>query len=261
VLSPIRIAYDAPPSSGGRLYPGGRKAAACISIDFDVTVADRLQANRAGTRALVELSEHYGVPLTWAICGMTTEDDGESYERILRSPMKKELGIHTYSHIDAQKADAKTFEDDIRKCLDVAGLRPHPATFIFPWNRENHFGVLRDLGFKTYRGKMRAIGAPRQNEGLYNIRPVYYVDQKSQGAESLMNHYADLCVATSSVFHLWTHPWSITIANGQPAPMLSTLRPVFAHLQELNEKGDIALCTMGELAEHFASPPSTGGIR
>jgi peptidoglycan/xylan/chitin deacetylase (PgdA/CDA1 family) len=257
VLKPIKIDYDAPAARS--LYPGNRKAAACISIDFDVTVEDRFQANRAGTKALLELSEEYGVPLTWAICGMTADADKESYGRILSSSTRQELGIHTYSHIDAQKCDADQFEKDVARCIKALDLDAPPSTFIFPWNRENHFPVLRRLGFKAYRGKARVVGAPAPNEGLYNIRPVYYVDQKSVGAQSLINKYADLCASASSVFHLWTHPWSIVMRDGR-GPMLDTLKPVFSHLQKMSEAGDVALCTMGELAEHFrdANSPRPG---
>ena len=183
---------------------------------------------------------------------MTADDDGEAYRRILDSPVHQEIGIHTYSHIDALKCEAAEFEEDIRHCLASLGLDAVPRTFVFPWNRENHFAVLRRLGFKAYRGKARAIGAPSPKEGLYNVRPVYYVDQKSQGAASLINSFADLCASASSVFHLWTHPWSIVMRDGT-GPMLDTLDPVFAHLRRLSDAGDLALCTMGELAEHFSS--------
>jgi hypothetical protein len=256
LLSPIKIEYD-PPVPAGALYPGKRKAAACVSIDFDVTADDRFEANRAGTRTLLELSETYGVPLTWAICGMTADADKESYKRILNSSTRQELGIHTYSHIDAQKCDAGQFEKDIERCLEALGMDSAPSTFIFPWNRVNHFPVLRKMGFKTYRGKERAVGAPTPSEGLYNIRPVYYVDQKSFGAQSLMNKYADLCAGASSVFHLWTHPWSIVMKDGT-GPMLDTLKPVFSHLQKMSDAGGLALCTMGELAEHFQAAAASG---
>src|SRR5271170_266576 len=171
LLAPINIEYDAPVAST-TLYPGKKKAAACVSIDFDVTEDDRFEPNRTGTRALLELSEEYGVPLTWAICGMTADADKESYGRILSSSTRKEIGIHTYSHIDALKCNADEFEEDITRCVEALDLESPPPTFIFPWNRENHFPVLRKLGFKTYRGKERAIGAPSLHEGLFNIRPV-----------------------------------------------------------------------------------------
>jgi peptidoglycan/xylan/chitin deacetylase (PgdA/CDA1 family) len=258
LLRRIKIEYDAPVSAG-RLYPGNRRAAACISIDFDVTVADRLRANRAGTTALVALSEKYDVPLTWAICGMTADEDRDCFQRILDSRVRHELGVHTYSHLDALKCGAEEFERDIQRCVDTLGLDSFPSAFIFPWNRENHFDVLRRMGFKAYRGKERAVGAPTLREGLYNIRPVYYVDQKSFEAQSLINKYADLCASASSVFHLWTHPWSIVMKDGG-GPMTQTLEPVFRHLGEMRDRGDLALCTMGELAEHFgASGASKSG--
>ena len=250
MLREIRIAYDASPR--GTRYPGGAKAAACISVDFDVTESHRYGPNRAGTEKLLELSQRYEVPLTWAICGKTAVEDMDSYHRILDSPVSQEIGIHTYSHMDALKSGPTEFEEDITKCLDALDMRSAPRTFVFPWNRENHFEVLRKLGFKTYRGKERVIGPPDHSNGLWNERPVYYVDQKSFGAESLIMKYVDLCSRTSAVFHLWTHPWSI-VMEGDPNPMLKTLDPVFSHLREMNRRGVLALCTMGEIADHFDS--------
>lgn len=255
ILKPIKIEYD-PPAASRALYPGSRKSAACVSIDFDVTVEDRFEPNRAGTKALLSLSEEYGVPLTWAICGMTADADKESYGRILDASTRQELGIHTYSHIDAKKCDADQFESDVTRCVESLELKTPPTTFIFPWNRVNHFPVLRKLGFKVYRGKERAVSAPTPSEGLFNIRTVYYVDQKSFGAQSLMNKYVDLCAGASSVFHLWTHPWSMVMRDGN-GPMTDTLKPVFSHLQKMSDAGEIALCTMGELAEHFQSAGPT----
>jgi hypothetical protein len=158
--------------------------------------------------------------------------------------------VHTYSHVDALKTDAEQFEKDVQRCVDLLHLDSFPSTFIFPWNRENHFPVLKRMGFKAYRGKERAVGAPTLHEGLYNIRPVYYVDQKSLDAQSLINKYADLCASASSVFHLWTHPWSIVMRD-RGGPMVQTLDPVFGHMREMSDRGALALCTMGELAEHF----------
>jgi hypothetical protein len=83
------------------------------------------------------------------------------------------------------------------------------------------------------------------------------VDQKSHGAESLMMKYADLCAQTSAVFHLWTHPWSLVMA-GDPNPMFKTLDPVFNHLREMKRRGDLAVCTMGELADYFDAAGTSG---
>ena len=255
VLKEIQIDYDASPA--GIRYPGNAKAATCISVDFDVTEPERYGPNGAGTEKLLELSEKYEIPLTWAICGKTAEEDQKSYQRILDSPVKQEIGIHTYSHMDALKVGPAEYEEDIRRCLDAMGLKSAPRTFIFPWNRENHFEVIRRMGFRTYRGKKRVVGPPDRSNGLWNERPVYYVDQKSYGAESLMMKYADLCAQTSAVFHLWTHPWSLVMA-GDPNPTFKTLDPVFNHLHEMRRRGDLAVCTMGDLADYFDAAGTSG---
>jgi peptidoglycan/xylan/chitin deacetylase (PgdA/CDA1 family) len=236
---------------------GGIPATVCISVDFDVTVPSRFDDNRQGTFALVELAGRYGIPITWAICGKTAEADMRSYSAIQDSK-EKEIGVHTYTHIDATVATPAEFRSDIERCVQVLGL-DSPRTFVFPWNREAHFSVLRDLGFRVFRGKKRSIGIPVQKGGLWNVRPVYYLDQKSLGAESLMKKYLDVCVALSTPFHLWTHPWSL-MSNGRPEPMMRTLESLLAYVAERKGRGELTTATLGEIAEVLDSRPETRAV-
>jgi hypothetical protein len=229
-------------------YGNGTRAAACISVDFDVTRPGREGPNHLGTHALLDLSEKYGVPLTWAVCGKTAEADREAYESIVKCSMEQEIGVHTYSHMYADEVGEEAFEDDIKKCLSVLALGSAPATFVFPKNIEGHFGLLKRMGFRCYRGKLRAVGRPVEENGLWNIRPVYYVDQKSLGAQSVIQRFIDACIARRAVFHLWTHPWSIAI-DGKPDEMVeTTLEPVFAYLREKQKTGLLSPTTMGRLS-------------
>jgi peptidoglycan/xylan/chitin deacetylase (PgdA/CDA1 family) len=247
-LRRLRIGFEPPGSEAG--YPWGKRAAACISIDFDVTRPGREEPNRTGTFALVELSEKYGIPLTWAICGKTAEDDVKSYLRLLDSSAEREIGIHTYSHIDATKADAGQFEAEIARCIAALGLRSTPKTFVFPWNREAHFDVLKRMGFIAYRGDKRVVGSPSKSNGLWNLPPVYYVDQKSVGAGSMIKRYLDLCIRHRAVFHLWTHPWSIVEEGGSAERMVKTaLEPVFAYMAYKRNEGLLHTGTMGGIAD------------
>lgn len=246
-LQSLKIEFR--PQAAGFNPPWGQRGAACVSIDFDVTKAGREEPNRTGTFALVELSERYGIPLTWAICGRTAEQDMTSYHRLLDSSVEHEVGIHTYSHIDASKAGAAELEAEIEKCMAALGLRSTPQTFVFPWNREAHFDVLSRMGFIVYRGRDRALGGLSKAKGLWNIPPVYYVDQKSLGAGSLMKRYLDLCVRHHAVFHLWTHPWSIVEQSGSAERMLKTaLEPIFAYMAQKRDEGLLRTGTMGGLA-------------
>jgi hypothetical protein len=234
-------ASDAPAS--------GARASCCVTVDFDVTVGSRFEDNRKGTALLLELAEVYSIPLTWAICGKSAEDDMKSYSAIVNASGRDEVGVHTYSHIDASASSRDDFRSDVRRCIQALGLES-PRSFVFPWNREAHFDVLVDMGFRAFRGKKRAVGAPVREHELWNVRPVYYLDQKSLGAASLIKNYIDLCARSSSVFHLWTHPWSLVV-DGSIEPMRKTLGSVFEHVAERRRQGMIHPTTMGSLSEHL----------
>ena len=237
-----------------RGYSGGARAAACISVDFDVTSSERFPWNHDGTGALLRLSEAHGLPLTWAICGKTAVEDRRGYELILGSSVRQEIGVHTYSHIYADETSDAAFEDDITRCIETLQISTRPSTFVFPKNREGHFDLLKRMGFKSYRGKLRAIGAPKPNQGLWNIRPVYYVDPKSLHASGLIKRFIDACIARSAVFHLWTHPWSLAIEGKVDRMVSDVMEPVFAHMEERTRSGLLSFTTMGSLSEFMGSP-------
>jgi len=244
LLSLLRLRYGPIPQS----RPGERNAPsiACVSVDFDVTMPSRFDDNRKGTLALVELAGRYDIPLTWAVCGKSAEADMRSYSVMADGSHENEIGVHTYSHLDATASSADLFRSDVERCIQALGLES-PKTFVFPWNREAHFDVLRGLGFRAFRGKERAIGNPVLKEGLWNVRPVYYVDQKSRGAESLMKKYVDLSVDLSTPFHLWTHPWALVV-GGETDPMIRTLESLFAYIAEKRDQKLLATSTLGAIA-------------
>lgn len=218
----------------------------CISVDFDVTEPSRFDDNRKGTLALDELADRYQIPITWAVCGKSAEDDTRSYHAILDSSTSHEIGVHTYSHLDATACSPGQFRADVERCIQVLDL-VSPKTFVFPWNREAHFEVLRELGFRAFRGKNRAIGAPTMRDGLWNVRPVYYVDQKSLGAESLIKKYVELCISRGVVFHMWSHPWALVI-DGKTKPMMDTMESVFRYMDKMRSERLLSTLTVGALA-------------
>jgi peptidoglycan/xylan/chitin deacetylase (PgdA/CDA1 family) len=235
----------------------GSPPAMCISVDFDVTVHSRFDDNRKGTFALLELAGKYDIPITWAVCGKSAEEDRQSYSAIWGSE-RREIGVHTYSHIDATVTSSEKFRSDIEKCILSLGLES-PRTFVFPWNREGHFDVLQEFGFRVFRGRDRAIGNPIQKGGMWNIRPVYYVDQKSLGAEALMKKYLDVCVALSTPFHLWTHPWSL-VSKGGTGPMMRTMESLFEYVAEMRDRGVLMTSTLGEIAAALDSNADAGAM-
>jgi peptidoglycan/xylan/chitin deacetylase (PgdA/CDA1 family) len=235
-------------------YRGGMKAACCISVDFDhpFQYPGKAALNPIGTQALLELSEKYSVPITWAICGNITLKDRGAYQRILHSKVEQEIGVHTYTHRDFTDPTCsdEEAEEEIRKCIDVLGIQNRPTTFVFPWNRESKYHIVTNEGFTAYRSKIRELGYPLKEHGLWKIPGVYYLDEKSFGAEGLVKKYIDLAIAYGSVLHLWTHPWSISADGDVEAYAKRTLEPIFQHLAKRRDDGQMWICTMKELANY-----------
>ena len=246
LLRIMRMRYS--PPSGPITYQGGASSVCCISIDFDATVPERLAPNREGTKLVVDLGERFEIPMTWAICGRTADEDRGSYDSIVDSAIKHEIAIHTYSHVDASKTTPQDLEAEIEHCISALGLAQRPKTFIYPWNRVAHFETVRKCGFIAYRDKQRVMGFPKNVNGLWNLAPVWYLDRNSLGAKNLIKRVIDLSIATHSVFHLWFHPWSVV----EPSPEVfskEVLEPSFSYLMEKRDDGRLVVQTMGALAE------------
>ncbi|HEV2227067.1 MAG TPA: hypothetical protein VGR56_09735, partial [Nitrososphaerales archaeon] len=73
-------------------------------------------------------------------------------------------------------------------------------------------------------------------------------DPKSLHAAGLVKKFVDACVARSAVFHLWTHPWSLSIDGRVDRMASEVMEPVFSYLEEKSNAGLLSLMTMGRLS-------------
>lgn len=253
VLNKLNIKFVPESRKEAFRYPTGAQSAFCMSIDFDVTSPDRSAQNSGGTGKLIEMSEKYGIPMTWAICGKTAEEYESSYRSILDSHVKQEIGVHTYGHVDVSKISGQKFEEDLEHCIRVMRLNSSPKSFVFPWNREGHFDVLSKKGFIVYRGSARLISPPIESDArLWNIPGAYHADRGSPYPPSFIKKLIDLTVENHSVFHLWLHPWDLYVKDAeisQPSHVSALLESVLPYICEKSNRRDIYISTMGELGD------------
>jgi hypothetical protein len=143
----------------------------------------------------------------------------ESYQRILDSPVKPgDRDPHVLPYGRAEGVDRPSIEEDITKVPGRAGPAVRAEDVRVPLEQGEPLRGPPQAGLQDVPREGRGLSdRPDRSNGLWNERPVYYVDQKSHGAESLMMKYVDLCARTSAVFHLWTHPWSL-VMEGDPNP-------------------------------------------
>lgn len=235
-------------------YKYGYEAASCISIDFDHSVnsPEKNHLNHQGTMALVDLAERYDIPITWAICGEIAEKDSEAYQRILHSNLAHDIGVHTWSHRDLSDTECSEadLEYEVSRCISALGTATKPSTFVFPWNRESHLNQLRHLGFISYRPERQKLGYPRKKHGMWAIPEVYKLSERSAGQLSMIKRLLDLALAYQCVFHISSHPYSISIDGDIQAYVKSTLEPLFQYIDEKRREGRLWVCTMRELANY-----------
>jgi peptidoglycan/xylan/chitin deacetylase (PgdA/CDA1 family) len=252
----MKIDFDPPEQGGGRITG---HAVCCFSVDFDATRRERLGPNSVGTVALLQIAERYKIPITWAICGKTADEDRESYQAILNSASKAEIAVHTYSHIDASICSPEEFVSDVRHCIAALKLENQPRSFVFPWNREGHLSFLRDLGFTAYRGATRRVGRPLPRSGLWCIPPLFYMGAGAYRASSLLERFLEICSNYGALFHIWTHPWDL-VNPGVEDYLSSTVEPIFKKISQLRTAGRVETLTMGEVADMYSMDSAKSAI-
>jgi len=158
--------------------PTKSDAALCISIDLEMAwgrweqIDDRYlrlaaEADRPIVRRLLQLSERYGIPMTWAVVGRIFDDSPglarpqgppeawfapELVEAIRASPVAHDIGSHSHAHVYYDRLSAAEASQDLG--LDVA-LRKRwgiPArSWVFPRNGIAHVEQLAAAGIQVYR--------------------------------------------------------------------------------------------------------------
>jgi len=202
---------------------------------------------------LLYCAERYGIPLTWAICGMTAEKDPEPFEAVMNAGGTYEIASHTYSHFRVDTATPAELEADTQRWRAVVGGLD-PRTIIFPYNKMGNFETLKRLGFTNYRGEERRVGTPLVGNGFCNIPPVMYLSGRSGGTVETAKMFINLCIRYRSVFHLWSHPWNLSREGDPTRHSELVLSPIFAYLREKQDEGSLQLCTMSQLAQSMQNP-------
>lgn len=237
-------------------YKGGAKGALCFSVDLDLPAKSSEGADVTSREAVAEilrLAENYKIPLSWGICGRFAIQEPAIFEQIIRSSVNHDLGVHTFSHMDlgSPVCSVEVAHADIMRCMEVLAKANRPVSFIFPWNREGHLPLLRKLGFVTYRGDGQTrITCPSQEEGLWNIRQTYFVNEKSVDGVGVILKLMDFAISYGGVLHVWSHPWNMHFDGDAGKFMERVMEPIFKHAAKRRDEGLLWVCTMRELANY-----------
>lgn len=245
----------------------GTKSAFCVSMDFEIPIPKRLELARISQQAideLLEIAEFYNVPVTWAVCGNILAKPStyrDSFEQIVASCARKgrhELASHTFSHVDLSSCSEEVAKQEILAGSKALRGFMRPTSFVFPYEKEEHHGVLAKHGFTAYRGATAMLGYPRKIYNMWHVYPTYFFSGRASNLAAfslqiLLQCLVDLAVKYGCVLHIWSHPWGMDIRKDARRFNEKVLRPLFSYVAKKREKELVWVCTMQELANYCES--------
>jgi len=236
-------------------YKNDARGVLCISIDHEPPPPSRsvpLDTLSKAVTHLLSLSEQYKIPITWGILGDFGLKHPLLLKKIINSPIQHDIGAHSFSHVDFSKplCTEKIAKKELSKCIEALKKTQRPVTFIFPWNREGHLNILRELGFITYRGGSPKLSCPFKKQDLWVIPQTYCLVEDTDKQIQAVLKLVDLAILYNCVLHLWSHPWNMHINNDAEKFAKRTLNPLLRYAVKKRQEKSLWICTMQELANY-----------
>jgi len=268
---------------------------------------DNGKSYRVAVDSLLYIFEKYDIQVTWAIAGHVFldhcdreegiahkgmprfRDDWYSQdpcsdihqapmyygrdivEKILSSPIRHEIGYHSFSHVPFSECSWEVAEAEVKEGVRLAkqfGIKLE--SFVFPYNKIGHLDVLREQGFRIYRGETfnrsdieqktpirmantamdKIIARPVEpvwRDGIWEIPgSVYFSDSRWPFGLTLASRCKlgiERAIRENKVFHIWFHPMDLLTQ-----PLTGHIDRLLNWVSKRRDEGKIQVMTMGELA-------------
>jgi peptidoglycan/xylan/chitin deacetylase (PgdA/CDA1 family) len=204
-------------------------------------------------------------------------------ERIRACPVPQEIGCHTFSHaiFGDSGCSRETAHSELAACVEVARAAGLTLTsFAFPRNSVGYLDVLRDFGFRCYRGpephwyeRRLGPGLLRRLAHLWEVvtaaePPTVLPEPAGPGLWNLAGSMIyfpmhglrrwlplglrvrravkglEAAARRRRVFHLWFHPTNL---GDHPERMFAGLRAILDHARALRDRGELVFLPMRAL--------------
>ena len=265
------------------------------------------EKGRGCINILLNLFQKHNIPATWAVVGHLfldhcEQEDGiphknmprfkedwyssdpctdiqrdplyygrDIVEKILSDRIEHEIGCHSFSHVIFSECNREVAEAEIKKGIKLAkefGITFN--SFVFPENKIGHIDVLKENGFKIYRGENLGIYDPNQSllirkfnggmskliaqpaepmwmNGIWKL-PTSMLFCDPQIKFSVLPR-ANLglyrAIRAKKVFHIYLHPHDLL----RYSSLKDDLDKFLGIVSKKRDEGKIEVMTMGEFAE------------
>jgi peptidoglycan/xylan/chitin deacetylase (PgdA/CDA1 family) len=208
-------------------------------------------------------------------------------DKICACAVHQEIGCHSFSHVIFGDGGCSysTATSELAECVRLARERGlELQSFAFPRNRVGHLDVLRDFGFRCYRGpepvwferpavpaalkraahlaavlsarRPPAVWPQQVLAGLWNIPgsmmffPMHGARRHIPPALRVRRAQKglDRAVREQRIFHLWFHPTNLA---DELENMFGALRSVLEQVRALRDSDNLVVLPMGTVIERL----------
>ena len=192
-------------------------------------------------------------------------------EEILSNRIEHEIGYHSFSHVIFSECSREVAEAEIKEGVRLAkefGITF--KSFVFPENKIGHVDILKENGFKIYRGENLTRGNINQNilirkfnggidkmiapptepkwmDGIWKIpSSMYFCDPQIKFSvlpRAKIGLY--MALISKKVFHIFLHPHNLLLYPS----LKDDLDKFLALVSKKRGEGKIEVMTMGEFGE------------
>ena len=229
---------------------------------------------------LLELSEKYQVPITFAVVAHLALNDCSGHDKppqfnpfwvrddwygidplsslssnkdyygadlikmIKDSNISHEIVSHSFYHVDLGDSETtkEIAEFEIRQSAKI--LKEHNtelSTFIFPNNHPAYLDIIKDCGFSNYRVREnKAI--KRDTLGLFQFPLGMWLSPKSFSQKDLIK-LINIGISRNQLINFWCHLFEFDSVS----QFRSYFQPVFAHIESCQKTGKIETLTVRDI--------------
>jgi peptidoglycan/xylan/chitin deacetylase (PgdA/CDA1 family) len=261
---------------------------------------------------LIDIFEKYNIPVTWAVVGhlfldrcssnmcLTStyqkkfsnikkwhidpysdiEKDPLFYgkdiiDKIISSSINHEIGYHSFSHPRFDEIPREMAEAEIKEAKKIEKeWKIKFKSFVFPANKIKYVDILKENGFKIYRGDSPIIWNPNQNfftriftggiskiiappvepiwmNGIWEIQSSLFFSDKQIPQSLLLRAKigVERTIKNKKVFHICFHPWDLLIYDR----LRQDLETFLKYICKKMDNRKLTILTMGELADYLDS--------
>jgi len=219
---------------------------------------------------VLHLLDDYDIPATWAIVGKIFLDHPELIDKIISSPIKHDIGYHSFSHIKFSSCDHEIAEREIIMGLEIANnYNISFKSFVYPENDINHLDILKKYGFLIYRGPNfagRSLNKPLHVRSLnFAISKFFSPPVKPLWRDGIWEIPSSMifndpflkstlplraktgianCINRNEIFHIFMHPEDVLLKP----KLIDQLEEVLKFIDEKRMENKIEVITMKDLA-------------